>query len=82
MFGTGIYFSYALKQNIVWRIGLDYDFTRARYDYEYNHYSLVDVANHYRFSDADFTALISTTQGSFRRNMHQLTPYFGICFSF
>ena len=82
MFGTGIYFSYALKQNIVWRVGLDYDFTRARYDYEYNHYSLVDVANHYRFSEEDFTNLISDTQGSFHRNMHQLTPYFGICFSF
>jgi len=82
MFGTGICFSYALKHNIVWRVCLDYDFTRARYDYEYNHYSIVDVANHYQFTDDDFTDLISEQKGSFRRNMHQITPSFGICFSF
>lgn len=82
MFGTGISFSYALKQNIVWRVGLDYDFTRARYDYEFGHYSLVDMANHYQFFDDDFTDLISEKEGSFRRNIHQLTPSFGICFSF
>ncbi len=82
MFGTGICFSYALKQNIVWRIGLDYDFTRARYDYEFGHYSLVDMANHYQYSDEDFTNLISEQEGSFRRSIHQLTPSFGICFSF
>lgn len=82
MFGTGISFSYALKQNIVWRVGLDYDFTRARYDYEFGHYSLVDMANHYQFSDDDFTDVISEREGSIRRNIHQLTPSFGICFSF
>ena len=82
MFGTGICFSYALKQNIVWRIGLDYDFTRARYDYEYRHYSLTDMVNHYQYYDDDFTDLISEQEGSFRRNIHQLTPSFGICFSF
>lgn len=82
IFGTGICFSYALKHNIVWCIGLDYDYTRARYDYEYRHYSLVDMANHYMHSDADFTALLPATKGSFRRSVHQLTPSFGICFSF
>ena len=81
IFGTGISFSYALKHNIVWRIGLDYDFTHARFNYEYRHYSLVDMVNHYQYTDEDFTALISKTEGSFRRGIHQLTPSFGICFS-
>lgn len=83
IFGTGICFSYALKHNIVWRIGLDYDFTHARYDYEYTNFSLVDVANRYLSSqESDISDLFSETNGSFNRAIHQITPNFGICFSF
>lgn len=83
MFGTGIYFSYALKHNIVWRIGLDYDFTRARFDYAYTNFSLVELANSY-LVDPNYEAeeLYSNADGSFHRSLHQLTPHFGICFSF
>ena len=83
IFGTGIYFSYALKHNIVWRTGLDYDFTRVRYDYEYRHYSLADVANAILSTGKDYADTgIRDGDGSFRRSIHQLTPSFGICFAF
>ena len=82
MFGTGICFSYALKHNIVWRVSLDYDFTRARYDYDYTKFSLVDVANNYLRTGKDGEELMSMAEGSFSRNLHQITPSFGICFSF
>ena len=82
MFGTGICFSYALKHNIVWRVCLDYDFTRARYNYDYTNFSLVDVANNYLRTGKDGEELISMAEGSFSRNLHQITPSFGICFSF
>ena len=55
IFGTGFYFSYALKHNIVWRAELDYDFTRTSQ---------------------------TCLNRSFRLPLHQLTPNFGICFSF
>ena len=55
IFGTGFYFSYALKHNIVWRAELDYDFTRTSQ---------------------------TCLNRSFRLPLHQLTPSFGICFSF
>ena len=55
IFGTGFYFSYALKHNIVWRAELDYDFTRTSQTWQ---------------------------NRSFRLPLHQLTPNFGICFSF
>ena len=80
--GTGIYFSYALKHNIVWRVGLDYDFTHVRYDYEYQSFSLVDIANHYLRTGKDGDELVSEKTGSFSHSKHQLTPSFGICFSF
>ena len=83
IFGTGIYFSYALKHNIVWRTGLDYDFTHVRYDYEYRHYSLADVANAILSTGKDYADTgIRDGDGSFRRSIHQLTPSFGICFAF
>lgn len=84
IFGTGVSFSYALKHNVVWRIGLDYDFTRIRYDYQYSTFSLVDEANHYLRMGAEKEDLVSGQEavGSFRRSLHQLTPHFGICFSF
>lgn len=84
IFGTGICFSYALKHNIVWRIGLDYDFTRIRYEYDYLSFSLVDEANRSLLaggSGAD-SSLGTEAKGSFRRSLHQITPNFGICFSF
>ena len=82
MFGTGICFSYALKHNIVWRIGIDYDFTRARYDYDCIDLSFVDLANeHLRSGDPNNYDFFEKT-GSFSRARHQLTPHFGICFSF
>ena len=65
MFGTGICFSYALKHNIVWRVSLDYDFTRARYDYDYTNFSLVDVANNYLRTGKDGEELMSMAEGSF-----------------
>lgn len=83
--GTGISFSLALKHNIVWRIGLDYDFTRARYEYEYMNFSLVDEANHYLLAGGTADGGLSSgdmVAGSFRRSLHQLTPHFGICFGF
>ena len=55
IFGTGFYFSYALKHNIVWRAELDYDFTRTSQTWQ---------------------------NRSFKLPLHQLTPNFGICFSF
>ena len=83
IFGTGIYFSYALKQNIVWRIGLDYDFTRANYDYLYANFSLVDIANDMlKNPGKEYSDEITGTFGSSRHARHQLTPSFGICFSF
>ena len=82
MFGTGICFSYALKHNIVWRVSLDYDFTRARYDYDYTNFSLVDVANNYLRTGKDGEELMSMAEGRFSRSLHQITPSFGICFSF
>ena len=80
MFGTGISFSYALKHNIVWRVCLDYDYTRARYEYYYLKANLVDMVN-------DILAggegdVVIEKEGTFRRNQHQITPSFGICFSF
>lgn len=80
MFGTGISFSYALKHNIVWRVCLDYDYTRARYEYYYLNAGLVDMVN-------DILAggegdVVTEKEGTFRRNQHQITPSFGICFSF
>ena len=83
MFGTGISFSYALKHNIVWRFCLDYDVTRSRYEYEYTNFSLVDLANrHLSNPDDDTDGFFSEAEGNFRRALHQLTPSFGICFSF
>ena len=82
IFGTGICFSYALKQNIVWRVGLDYDFTRSRYNYDYQSISLTDMANHYLLYGEAADDLGIEQEGSFHRNLHQLTPHFGICFSF
>lgn len=82
MFGTGICFSYALKHNIVWRVCLDYDFTRARYNYSYTNFSLVDVANNYLRTGNDGEDMMSIADGSFSRSLHQITPSFGICFSF
>ena len=83
IFGTGICFSYALKHNIVWRVGVDYDFTRARYEYSYTNFSLVELANRY-LVDPDYIAedQYLSADGSFHRSLHQLTPHFGICFSF
>ena len=81
MMGTGISFSYALKHNIVWRVGLDYDYTRARYEYYYLKASLVDMANHY-LAVGDGSDMVLEKEGTFRRNQHQITPSFGICFSF
>ena len=85
IFGTGFNFSYALKHNIVWRVGIDYDFTRARYDYWFQNVSLVDEANAYlaalRNGDKG-NDMTRGLEGSFSRNLHQLTPIFGICFSF
>lgn len=82
IFGTGFSFSYALKQNIVWRVGIDYDFTRALYNYDYQSISLADMANQYLlFGDnAEYSG--TELEGRFHRNLHQLTPHFGICFSF
>ena len=85
MFGTGVSFSYALKHNIVWRICLDYDFTRAHYDYEFENFSLVDETNAYLSSvntGGNVDDEISGKTGSFKRSLHQITPSFGICFSF
>ena len=82
MFGTGICFSYALKHNVVWRVCLDYDYTRASYDYSYTSFSLVDVANHYLLTGEDGESQMSMLEGNFHRKLHQLTPSFGICFSF
>lgn len=82
MTGTGFSFSYALKHNIVWRVCLDYDFTHARYDYSYTNFSLVDVANRYLLTGEDGGSQLPVAEGSFHRNQHQLTPSFGICFSF
>ena len=80
IFGTGISFSYALKHNIVWRVCLDYDYTRARYEYYYLKASLVDMANDFLSGgDGD---VASEKEGTFGRNQHQITPSFGICFSF
>ncbi len=85
IFGTGVSFSYALKHNIVWRICLDYDFTRTRYDYVYQSLSLVDEANyilqHPEVESEDLVYMVEK-QGSFKRSLHQITPSFGICFSF
>jgi len=81
MFGTGISFSYALKHNIVWRVCLDYDYTRARYEYYYLDASLVDMANDF-MAGADEDEVGTEIEGTFRRNQHQITPSFGICFSF
>ena len=80
MFGTGISFSYALKHNIVWRICLDYDYTRARYEYYYLNASLVDMVNDILAGGEGDVVL--EKEGTFRRNQHQITPSFGICFSF
>jgi hypothetical protein len=80
MFGTGISFSYALKHNIVWRICLDYDYTRARYEYYYLNASLVDMVNDILAGGEGDVEL--EKEGTFRRNQHQITPSFGICFSF
>ena len=81
MFGTGISFSYALKHNIVWRVCLDYDYTRARYEYYYLEANLVDMANRYLIM-GDGSDTLKEKEGSFHRNQHQITPSFGICFSF
>jgi len=84
MFGTGICFSYALKHNIVWRVCLDYDFTRARYDYVFQNFSLVEEANDFLSTGVerdDFVTMVEK-EGSFSRSLHQITPSFGICFSF
>ncbi len=84
IFGTGISFSYALKQNIVWRICLDYDFTRTRYDYLYQSFSLVDEANDFLRTgmEREEPVTMEERKGSFKRSLHQITPSFGICFSF
>lgn len=81
IFGTGICFSYALKHNIVWRVGLDYDFSHTRYEYNFLNLSLVDEINKI-LSRAVNDAFHEGVTGRFRRPMHQLTPSFGICFSF
>lgn len=81
MFGTGISFSYALKHNIVWRVCLDYDYTRARYEYYYLEANLVDMANRY-LAGGDDSDLVLEKEEHFHRHQHQLTPSFGICFSF
>ena len=82
MFGTGISFSYALKHNIVWRVCLDYDYTRARYEYYYLKAGLVDMANHFLAGGSEEDYVELEKEGYFRRNQHQITPSFGICFSF
>ena len=82
IFGTGICFSYALKHNIVWRVGIDYDFTRALYNYDYQSISLTDMANHYLLYGEAADDTVVEQEGRFHRNLHQLTPSFGICFSF
>lgn len=82
MSGTGISFSYALKHNIVWRVCLDYDFTHARYDYEFYNFSLVEEANKYLLIGDVGDDYVSRKEGSFHRNLHQITSSFGICFSF
>ena len=81
IFGTGFCFSYALKHNIVWRVGLDYDFSHIRYEYDFLNISLVEEVNK-MLSGATNATIQEGTTGSFRRSMHQLTPSFGICFSF
>ena len=82
IFGTGSCFSYALKHNIVWRVGIDYDFTRALYNYDYQSISLTDMANHYLLYGEAADDTVVEQEGRFHRNLHQLTPSFGICFSF
>jgi len=85
IFGTGVSFSYALKHNIVWRVCLDYDFTRTRYDYVFQSFSLVDEANYilqHPEVESEDLAFMVERKGSFKRSMHQITPSFGICFSF
>ena len=84
IFGTGISFSYALKHNIVWRICLDYDFTRTRYDYLYQSFSLVEEANDFLRTgmEREDPVTMEERKGSFKRSLHQITPSFGICFSF
>jgi len=84
IFGTGISFSYALKHNIVWRICLDYDFTRTRYDYLYQSFSLVEEANDFLRTgmEREEPVTMKERKGSFKRSLHQITPSFGICFSF
>ena len=84
IFGTGVSFSYALKHNIVWRVCLDYDFTRTRYDYAFMNISLVDEINDYLRTgiEREDPVTMVEKEGSFKRSLHQITPSFGICFSF